>query len=84
MNILDICSEIVKHIADLEVCSAVTGTLERTDSRRDRRINIRSRGRYRAADESGVITAAVLCVEYHTAVKEHCLIVCVAAVCAES
>ena len=53
--------------------AAVLGALERAYRRRDYRISIRSRGRYRVSYESRIVAAAVFSVEHEHKIQDPCL-----------
>ena len=69
------CSEVVKHMSNLDVSTAVTGTLEGAEGCGNRGICICAGGAYNVSCKCGVITAAVLCVKHQAKVKELCLLV---------
>ena len=67
----------VKHLHNLNICTAVTGTLKCRYSRSVSRISVCAGRGYTAAGKCRVVTAAMLCVEHKTKVEELCLLLCV-------
>ena len=76
--VLGICNvrlDILKHLLYLNISTAVERSLERAYCCAYRGICICSRRGKNSTRECGVITAAVLCVNYHTKVKKLCFLV---------
>ena len=65
--------QIVEHLAHLDIRTAVLGTLEGAERRRNCRIGVRAGGRYHMHGKGRIVAAAVLCVEHQREVKELCL-----------
>ena len=73
VRVLHIFLDAVEHLLNLDVRTAVERALERADRACDSRIGVGARGRENSAGEGGVVTAAVLCLNDHTDVKQSCL-----------